>query len=137
MNNFSAENIAKLFPFLEKWGENIIYFDNAATTQKPSVVLNSISDFYINNNSNIHRSSHNLGFAATEQYESARSLIAGFISAEKSNEIIFTSGATESVNLAANSFGKRNLKKGDVILISDIEHHSNILQGNLDQTALR
>ena len=127
MNNFSAENIAKLFPFFEKWGKDIIYFDNAATTQKPSVVLNSISDFYTTNNSNIHRSSHNLGFAATEKYESARSLIAGFISAEKSNEIIFTSGATESVNLAANSFGKRNLKKGDVILISDIEHHSNIL----------
>ena len=127
MNNFAAENIAKLFPFFEKWGEDIIYFDNAATTQKPGVVLNSISDFYIESNSNIHRSSHNLGFNATEKYEAARNLISEFISAEKASEIILTSGATESINLVANSFGGRNLKKGDIILISDIEHHSNAL----------
>jgi cysteine desulfurase/selenocysteine lyase len=127
MNNFSSENIATLFPFFEKRKKNIIYFDNAATTQKPNVVINSISDFYITSNSNIHRSSHNLGFTATEKYEAARSLIAQFISAEKSSEIILTSGATESINLAANSFGQKNLKKDDVILISEIEHHSNIL----------
>ena len=127
MNNFSSENIATLFPFFEKRKKNIIYFDNAATTQKPNVVINSISDFYITSNSNIHRSSHHLGFTATEKYEAARSLIARFISAEKSSEIILTSGATEGINLAANSFGQKNLKKDDVILISEIEHHSNIL----------
>ena len=127
MNIAGVKNIKKLFPFFQKGQKGIIYFDNAATTQKPGVVIKSISDFYMAGNSNIHRSSHDLGLTATEKYEAARDLIARFISAEKSSEIILTSGATESINLVANSFGKKTLQKRDVILISEIEHHSNIL----------
>jgi len=119
--------MATAFPFLKKASKGVIYFDNAATTQKPATVIDSISNFYKQENSNIHRSAHNLGFAATQKYEGGRAIIRDFISAKKSSEIIFTSGATESINLAANSFGKNILGPKDKILVSEIEHHSNIL----------
>ena len=125
--NCDLNNIFDQFPFLSQGERKVIYFDNAATTQKPAVVIDSISDFYTSGYSNIHRSAHNLGFIATEKYENSRSLIRQFINAEKSSEIIFTSGATESINLAANSFGGNIVKENDVILISEIEHHSNML----------
>ena len=127
MNNYDLEKTANLFPCLNRGEEKMIYFDNAATTQKPTVVIDSIADFYTNGYSNIHRSAHNLGFRATQRYENSRGVIRQFISARESDEIIFTSGATESINLVANSFGKNIVNKNDIILVSEIEHHSNML----------
>ena len=122
------KNIQHLFAgFNSKHNQDLIYFDNAATTHKPCAVLDAITEFYTANNSNIHRSSHNLGTMATKQYESVRQNICEFISAKKSAEIIFTSGATESINLVAHSYGNSVLTKGDIIIVSGIEHHSNIL----------
>jgi len=127
MGNYDLKNMVSLFPFLNKDSAEMVYFDNAATTQKPTIVIDAIADFYTNGYSNIHRSAHSLGFAATQKYENGRSIVRRFISAKESDEIIFTSGATESINLAANSFGKNIVGKNDTILISEIEHHSNIL----------
>ena len=126
--NTDKKNIKNNFPFFgAKKNANLIYFDNAATTHKPENVISAISSFYRENNSNIHRSTHIRGASATKEYESARNCIAEFISARSSSEIIFTSGATEGVNLVASSFGRANIKKGDTILVSEIEHHSNML----------
>mgnify|MGYP002883456171 CR=1 FL=1 len=127
MNNYNLKNIVNLFPCLGREGGKMIYFDNAATTQKPTVVIEAIADFYINGYSNIHRSAHSLGFTATQKYEHSRGVIRQFISARESDEIIFTSGATESINLVANSFGKNIVNENDIILVSEIEHHSNML----------
>ena len=127
VNNYNLKNIVNLFPCLGREGGKMIYFDNAATTQKPTVVIEAIADFYINGYSNIHRSAHSLGFTATQKYEHSRGVIRQFISARESDEIIFTSGATESINLVANSFGKNIVNENDIILVSEIEHHSNML----------
>ena len=127
VNNYNLKNIVNLFPCLGREGGKMIYFDNAATTQKPTVVIEAIADFYINGYSNIHRSAHSLGFTATQKYEHSRGVIRQFISARESDEIIFTSGATESINLVANSFGKNIVTENDIILVSEIEHHSNML----------
>jgi cysteine desulfurase/selenocysteine lyase len=105
----------------------LVYLDNAATTQKPESVIKAISDYYELQNSNIHRGVHFLSQVATEAYENARIQIQGFINAEKRHEIIFTRGTTESINLVAWSFGKKFIKKGDIILLSQLEHHSNIV----------
>ena len=121
----APKNIQHLFPGLNsKQNQDLIYFDNAATTQKPFKVIDAITEFYSKNNSNIHRSSHSLGAAATKQYESARQNVCEFISANKSSEIIFTSGATEGINLVAHSYGDQFVTKGDLIVVSSIEHHS-------------
>ena len=124
----NKKNIKKKFPYLNSVkNKSLIYFDNAATTHKPEQVVETISEFYKSNNTNIHRSAHLQGAAITKDYENARGCVAKFISAKKNDEIVFTSGATESVNLLANAYGRKNIKKGDVILISEIEHHSNML----------
>ena len=128
MSSFKINSIQTEFPFLSKESENkVIYFDSAATTHKPNLVLNSIHNFYKNTNSNIHRSTHTLGSKATEEYELARKVVAQFIGAKTEKEIVFTSGATESINLVANCFVKQLLQKNDVILISEVEHHSNLI----------
>ncbi|HSA74201.1 MAG TPA: cysteine desulfurase [Nitrososphaeraceae archaeon] len=116
------------FPILKKKinGRDLVYLDNASTTQKPYSVINSISDFYSNYNSNIHRAVYQLAEEATELYEQSRKKIANFINV-RPEEIIFTRNTTESINLIAHSWARLNLKRDDVIAITEIEHHSNIV----------
>jgi cysteine desulfurase / selenocysteine lyase len=121
--------IRKDFPILEQkiYGKPLAYFDNGATTQKPKVVLDTIKRIYSVDNSNIHRGVHYLSEQMTELYESARRTVQEFINAEFSQEIIFTSGSTASINLVAFSFGERFVKEDDEIVISAMEHHANIV----------
>jgi cysteine desulfurase/selenocysteine lyase len=116
------------FPIFKKKinGKDLVYLDNASTTQKPYSVINSITDFYSTYNSNIHRAVYQLAEEATELYEQSRKKIANFINA-RPEEIIFTRNTTESINLIAHSWARSNLKKDDVIAITEIEHHSNIV----------
>ena len=117
------------FPLLDEkiYGKPLVYFDNAATTQKPRCVVDKIAENYYAANANIHRGVHFLSQKATEAHETARRTVAEFIGAENSNEIIFTRGTTEAINLAAFSFGERFCAAGDEIVISAMEHHSNIV----------
>jgi len=121
--------IRKDFPILSREvnGKPLVYFDNGATSQKPQIVIDTISHYYEFENSNIHRGIHTLSQEATNAYEVAREKIRSFVNAEHSHEIIFTKGTTDSINLVASSFGKKHLKKGDEIIISTMEHHSNIV----------
>lgn len=105
----------------------LVYLDNAATTQKPESVINAISEYYRTINSNIHRGVHHLSQLATTRFEEAREAIRRYINAQNSYEIIFTQGATESINLIANSFGRAFLKAGDEVIVSEMEHHANIV----------
>ncbi|MDC0197025.1 cysteine desulfurase [Marine Group III euryarchaeote] len=125
----SLKNIKKDFPILEQKinGKNLVYLDSAATTQKPKEVINSLNNYYNETNSNIHRGVHTLSQKATEKYEKAREKIANFIDASSSKEIIFVRGATEAVNLVANSYARPLLRENDEILISQMEHHANIV----------
>jgi len=117
------------FPILsrEVKGKQLVYLDNGATTQKPKQVIDTIEKYYAYENSNIHRGVHTLSQEATTKYEEARTTIKEFIGAGKNEEIIFTKGTTDSINLIASSFGKKHLNKGDEIIISTMEHHSNIV----------
>ena len=126
MSKIDNKNIRSQFPYLNN-SNDIIYFDNAATTHKPDCVISSLSNFYTNQNSNIHRSLHNLSAGATDEYEQVRNKIKKFICAPDSKEIIFTSGTTESINLVAQSYLKYSINSGDIIFISPIEHHANIV----------
>lgn len=105
---------------------DLVYLDNAATTQKPSVVLDAERQYYEQNNANVHRGAHRLAVAATDAFEGARNTVAHFIHAHSSDEIIFTRGTTEAINLIANTFGE-SLQSGDEIIISTLEHHANIV----------
>ncbi len=120
------------FPILQTKIHNkpLVYFDNAATTQKPKIVIDRIQDYYETKNANIHRGVHHLSQVATQDYENARTRIQKYIGAAKSEEIIFTKGTTDGINLVASSFGAL-LKEGDEILISAMEHHSNIVPWQL------
>lgn len=117
--------IRKEFPVFEN--RNVIYLDNSATTQKPPCVLKAVTDYYEKNNANPLRGLYELSLAATDAYESARQTVADFIHAEKASDIVFTRNATESLNLIAYSYGLHFLKEGDEIIISVMEHHSNML----------
>ena len=121
----NGENIKKDFPLLEN--RNIAYLDSGATTQKPIQVINAIEEFYKKNNANPHRGAYTLSIEATEVYESTRQKIAKFINAKHPEEIIFSKNATESLNLIAYSYGMDNLKKDDEVVISIMEHHSNLV----------
>ncbi|MBS3105928.1 cysteine desulfurase [Candidatus Woesearchaeota archaeon] len=123
-----VEQIRKDFPILNRKIHNkpLVYFDNAATSQKPSVVIDAIKNYYEQSNANVHRSIHQLGEEATEAYEKSREKIAGFINADSSQNIIFTKNSTEALNLLAYSLTS-SLKKGDEIVISQLEHHSNFV----------
>jgi len=123
------EKIRKDFPILETtvYGHPLVYLDNAATTQKPIAVLKAMEEYYKTINSNVHRGVHYLSQQATEACEASRRTIAEFIGARYAHEVIFTKGTTESINLIAASFGKKFLKAGDSILVSGMEHHSNIV----------
>ena len=125
---FDIERIRNDFPILSRSvnGKPLIYFDNAATSQTPQQVIDVIVDYYSNYNSNIHRGIHTLSQEATDKYESARQTIQKHFNALHSHEIIFTSGATESINLVANGFASI-LKETDTVLVSALEHHSNIV----------
>ncbi len=124
-----AYRIREDFPILKRKINNhpLIYFDNAATTQKPKQVIDAISNFYENHNANVHRAVHTLSQEATEMHENARETIAKFVNARDSAEIVFVRGTTEAINLVAYSWGLRNLKSGDEVLVSLMEHHSNIV----------
>ncbi len=126
--NFDVENIRKDFPILNKKINNkpLIYFDNAATSQTPTSVINSISNYYNNYNANIHRGVHSLSEEATQDFESARTKIKEHFNAGDTKEIIFTSGTTHSINIVANGYTDI-LKSGDEIIVSGLEHHSNIV----------
>ena len=118
------------FPILKRkinGNKRLVYLDNAATTQKPISVINAIHNYYMNYNSNIHRAVHQLAEEATFEYEQAREKVAKFINARSSEEIIFTRNATEAINLVSYSWGNTNVRKGDGVVISEIEHHSNIV----------
>jgi len=127
--NFIDLNIRKDFPILHRQvnGKPLVYFDNGATSQKPQVVIDAITNYYTNENSNIHRGIHTLSQEATDAYEKARTTVQQFINAKHNHEIIFTSGTTGSINLVASSFGKKYIQAGDEIIISTMEHHSNIV----------
>lgn len=129
---FDVEKIRKDFPILGQQvnGKPLVYFDNGATSQKPQAVINAIVKFYSEENSNIHRGVHTLSQKATEQYEKARATVQKHINALSEQEVIFTRGTTESINLVAYEFGKW-LKPGDEIITTETEHHSNILPWQL------
>ncbi|MCX6231899.1 MAG: cysteine desulfurase [Bacteroidetes bacterium] len=121
------------FPILKQkvYGKPLVYFDNGATTQKPQCVIDAIVKYYTEENSNIHRGVHFLSQTATVAHENARESVREFINAAHAHEIIFTRGTTESINLVASSFGKKFIQKGDEVLISAMEHHSNIVPWQL------
>ena len=127
--SLNIEQIRGLFPVLhqEVHGKPLIYFDNAATTQKPKSVIDALSNYYELDNSNIHRGAHVLADRATRYYEETREAVREFIGANEFAEIIFTKGTTESINLVAKTFGRKFIGKDDEIIISTLEHHSNIV----------
>jgi cysteine desulfurase/selenocysteine lyase len=128
-NTFDLASIRKDFPILDQSvnGAPLVYFDNAATTQKPQLVMDALKHYYTKDNANIHRGLHTLAERATTGYELTRKKLAEFLHAPSSDQIIFTSGTTAGINLVAQTFGKANFKTGDVILVSNLEHHSNIV----------
>src|ERR1700754_3385672 len=127
------EAIRKDFPILHRmvYDHPLVYLDNAATTQKPDQVLQAMDDYYHTINSNVHRGVHYLSQRATDAYEAARHTVAEFINAPHTHEIIFTRGTSEAINLVAAVFGKKYLQPGDAILVSAVEHHSNIVPWQL------
>ena len=130
----SVDQIRKDFPILKRKvrnDKNLVYFDNAATTQKPIQVINTITDFYANHNSNIHRAVHALAEEATEAYETARDKIAKFLNIKDRQEIVFVRGTTEAINLVAYAWGRQNIQEGDIIVTTEYEHHSNIVPWQL------
>lgn len=124
-----AQTLRKDFPILQRQVGNkpLIYLDNAATSQKPAAVLQTLDDYYRRHNSNVHRGVHTLSEEATQAYEEARERVARFIHAPSSKQVIFTAGTTGSINLVAYTWGRANLGPGDEVLITEMEHHSNIV----------
>lgn len=129
MKHFDIDEIRAHFPVLNQkvYGNQLVYFDNAATTQKPLCVIKREQDYYLNENCNIHRGVHYLSQQATEAYENARKTVATFVNAKHHEEIIFTRGTTESLNLLATSLGQMLVNKGDKVIVSAMEHHSNLV----------
>lgn len=126
---FDVERLRRDFPILHQQvnGQPLVYLDNAATTQKPDAVIDAISNYYRTINANVHRGAHTLADRATVAFESARETVRAFINAAASEEIIWTRGCTESVNLVANCLGRQSLQPGDEVLVSAMAHHSNIV----------
>ena len=129
MRTFDASKVREEFPALAQTvkGKPLVYLDNAATTQKPLQVIDAMSRYYKLDNANIHRGVHELSERATESYEAVREKVKRFINAADAREIVFVRGTTEGINLVAQTYGKSNLRQGDEILISGLEHHSNIV----------
>ena len=130
---FDIHAVRRDFPILSERvnGRPLVWFDNAATMQKPQVVIDRISAFYAHENSNIHRAAHELAARATDAYENARNIVTRFIGARSSSEIIFVRGTTEGINLIAQTFGKQHIGAGDEIIVSHLEHHANIVPWQL------
>lgn len=130
---FDAERVRADFPILhqEVNGHPLVYLDNAATTQKPRAVIQALVDYYEQDNSNVHRGAHALADRATQKFEAARVKVAEFINAAEARQVIWTRGTTESINLVAASWGRANLQAGDRVLVSAMEHHSNIVPWQL------
>ena len=126
---FDLLEVRRNFPALHQkvQGKPLVYLDNAATTQKPKAVIDALNQFYKFDCSNVHRAVHALSDRATKAYEAARTRVKEFINARSEREIIFVRGATEAINLVMNSFARPRVKAGDEILISALEHHSNIV----------
>ncbi len=129
VNEFDVQKIRRDFPVLSQkaHGKPLIYFDNAATSQKPKAVIDALTDYYSGYNANIHRGVHYLSQKASQAYDDVRVKIQKFIRAGSEREIIFTKGTTESINLVASTYGRKNISEGDEIIISAMEHHSNIV----------
>ncbi|MDO9162646.1 MAG: cysteine desulfurase [Methylococcaceae bacterium] len=129
MSSFDVNKIRQDFPILAEKirGKDLVYLDNAATCQKPQAVIDSIVQLYSHDYANIHRGVHSLSVRSTDKFEAARSKVKSFINANSDKEIIFVRGATEAINLVAQTYGKANIKAGDEILITAMEHHSNIV----------
>ncbi len=127
--SFNIDHIRKDFPILSQqvYGKPLVYFDNGATTQKPRCVIDCINEYHLQRNSSIHRGVHYLSEQATEDYENARKTVQHFIHAASPNEIIFTPGTTSSINGLAFSFGERYIREGDEIIVTEMEHHANIV----------
>jgi cysteine desulfurase/selenocysteine lyase len=127
--NMDIEKIRADFPILQQQvnGKPLVYLDNGATTQKPQVVIDAIADYYRTTNSNVHRGAHTLSDQATQMFENARTTLQKFLNAKKSEEIIWTRGTTDAINLVAQTWVRSNIKAGDEIIISGMEHHSNIV----------
>src|SRR6266496_4367596 len=123
------EKLRRDFPILQQkvHGYPLVYFDNAATSQKPRAVISALRNYYERNNANVHRGIHELSNRATAAFEAARARAAEFINARSANEIVFTRGTTEGINLVAQAWGGSNLKSGDKILLTEMEHHSNLV----------
>lgn len=132
---YNVEEIRADFPILARtvYGKPLVYLDNGATTQKPRCVVDAITDEYYSVNANVHRGVHFLSQQATELHEASRETVRRFINARSTNEIVFTRGATESINLLASSFGEAFLGEGDEVIVSTMEHHSNIVPWQLLQ----
>lgn len=124
-----AREIRQQFPFFQPHPEmrNLIYLDNAATTQKPYAVIEAVSNFWAYHNANVHRGGHGVGAKASELYEAARGRVARFINARETAEIVFTRGTTESINLVASSWGETFVQPGDELIVTEMEHHANLL----------
>ena len=130
---FDVESVRADFPILEQkvHGKPLVYLDNAATSQKPRAVIDAISHYYEGTNANIHRAVHHLSEQATGEYEAARVTAQKFINAASPTEIIFVRGTTEGINLVAQTFGRANIHAGDEVVITDMEHHSDIVPWQL------
>ena len=135
----NINDIRSQFPILdtEVHGHRLVYFDNAATTQKPQSVIDALADYYSHLNANIHRGAHHLAAEATERYEAVRRQVQQFVGAASSDEIVFTRGTTESINLVASSFARRFFKGDDEVIVSGMEHHSDIVPWQLAGATLR
>ena len=133
MNIYDIQKIREDFPILgrEVYGKPLVYLDNAATTQKPLMVLDAMRDEYLNVNANVHRGVHYLSQQATDLHEAAREKVRQFINARKTEEIVFTRGTTEAINLVASSFCESQMKEGDEVIVTEMEHHSNIVSWQL------
>ena len=133
-STLNIENIRKDFPILQRkvhTGKPLVYFDNAATSQKPIQVIDAIRDYYLNYNSNIHRAVHQLAEESTAAFELTRDKVAKFINAKNREEVVFVRGTTEAINLIAYSWGRQNVQKDDIIVTTEYEHHSNIVPWQL------
>ena len=128
-SGFDAERVRADFPVLQQQvnGRPLVYLDNGATSQKPQAVIDEIVRYYTTENANVHRGVHTLSQNATEDYENARAKLRGLLNAADDHEIIYTSGTTQSINIVAQSYGRQNIGEGDEIIVSNMEHHSNIV----------
>ena len=129
MSGYNINKVRNDFPILsrEVYGKPLVYLDNAATTQKPLCVLDAMREEYLNVNANVHRGVHYLSQQATDLHEAAREKVRQFVNATKTEEIVFTRGTTEAINLVASSFCESQMQEGDEVLVTEMEHHSNIV----------